>query len=63
MVVWGRMCGLRMACMWPSISLDFNSLGVGSGTILCPGCGMFVWPMMAVCVDCFCGHLLCHNWS
>ena len=18
-----------------------------------PGCGMFVWPMMAVCVDCF----------
>ena len=47
----------------PSISLDLNSLGAGSRTILCPGCGMFVWPMMVVCVDCFFGHLLCHNWS
>ena len=52
-----------MEYLWPGISLDLNSLRVGSGTILCPGCGMFVWPVMAVCVDCFCGHLLCHNWS
>ena len=31
------------------------SLGPDFGTILCPGCGMFVWPMMAVCVDYFVG--------
>ena len=40
--VWGWMCGLSLTCLWLGISLDFNSLGVGSGTILCPGCGMFV---------------------
>ena len=45
------MCGLSMACLWPGISLDLNNLGAGSGTVLCPGCGMFVWPMMAVCMD------------
>ena len=57
------MYGLSMACLWPGIILDLNSLKAGSATILCSGCGMFVWPMMAVCVDYFCGHLLCHNWS
>ena len=61
--VWGQMCGLSMACLWPGISLILNSLRARSGTVLCPGCGMFVWPVMVVCVDCFCGHLLCHNWS
>ena len=61
MAVWGRMCGLSIVCLWPGISLDLNSLRAGSRTILCPGCAMFVWPVMAVCVDCFCGHLLCHN--
>ena len=61
MAVCGWMCGLSMACLCPGISLDLNSLGAGSRTVLCPGCGMFVWPVMAVCVDCFFGHLLCHN--
>ena len=54
---------MSMACLWPSISLDLNSLRVGFETVLCSGCGMFVWPVMVVCVDCFYGHLLCHNWS
>ena len=61
--VWSQICGLSMACLWPGISLDLNSLGAGFGIVLCPGCGMFMWPMMAICVDCFYGHLLCHNWS
>ena len=51
----------EMACLWPGISLDLNSHGVGSRTALCLGCGMFVWPVMVVCVDGFCGHLSCHN--
>ena len=63
MVVWVRMCGLSMACLWPGISLNLNSLRAGFRTLLCPGCGMIVWPVMAVCVDFFFGHLLCHNWS
>ena len=63
MVVWGRMYGLSMACLWPGISLDLNCLGVGFGIVLCLGCGMFVWAMMVVCGDCFFGHLSCHNWS
>ena len=63
MVVWGQMCGLSMACLWPGISLDLNSLGSGSRIVLCPGCGIFLWPVMVVCVDCFYGHLLCLNWS
>ena len=62
-VVWGRVCCLIMACLWPGISLDLNSLGARVGTVLCLGCGMFVWPIMAVCVDCCFGHLLCQNWS
>ena len=55
MAMWGLKCGLSMACLWPGFGLDLDSLGVGFGTILCPGCGMFVWPMMTVCVDCFMG--------
>ena len=52
-----------MTCLRPGISLDLNNLRAGSGTILCPVCGMFMWPVLAVCVDCFYGHLLCHNFS
>ena len=63
MAVWGWMCGLSMACLWPSFGLVLDSLGAGSRVVLCPGGGMFVWNLMAVCVGCFCGHLLCHNWS
>ena len=35
--------------------LDLDSLGAGSGTILCLGCGMFIWLVMALCVDFFVG--------
>ena len=63
MTVWGWMCGMSMTCLWPGISLDLKSLGPEFGTVLCPGCCMFVWPVMALCVDCFYGHLLCHNCS
>ena len=52
-----------MACLWLGISLDLKSLGAGFETVLCLGCGMFVWLVMAVCADCFSGHLSCHNWS
>ena len=31
------------------------SLGSDFKTVLCPGCGMFVWPVMAICMDCFVG--------
>ena len=41
--------------MWPGFSLDLDSLRVGSGNVLCPRCGMFVWHVMAICVDCFMG--------
>ena len=51
----GRKRGLGMACLWPSFSLNLDSLGARSETVLCPGCGMFVWHVMAVCVDCFVG--------
>ena len=54
---------MSMACLLPGISLDLNSIGARSRIVLCSGCGMFVWPMMAVCRDCFFGHLSCHNWS
>ena len=37
--VWGRMCDLSMACLWPGFSLDLDSLRAGSKTVLCPGCG------------------------
>ena len=49
------MCGLSMAYLWSDFVLDLDSLGVGSGAILCPGGGMFVWHVMAVCVDYFVG--------
>ena len=55
MVVWGRMCGLSIACLWLGFSLDLDSLGVGSRAVLCPGGGMFMWLVLVVCVDCFVG--------
>ena len=55
MLVWGRKCGLSMACLWPSFGLVLDSLGARSGIVLCPGCGMFVLPVMAVCVGYFVG--------
>ena len=47
MEVWG----LSMECLWPGFTLDLDSLGA----VLCPGGSMFVWPVMAICVDCFVG--------
>ena len=49
------MCGLSMACLWPDFGLDLDSLGTGSGPVLCPGIDMFVGFVMVVCVDCFVG--------
>ena len=49
------MCGLSMACLWLGFSLDLDSLGARSRAVLCPGGSIFVWPVMAVCVDCFVG--------
>ena len=49
------MCGLSMACLWLGFNLDLDSPGARSGVVLYPGGGIFVWPMMAVCVDCFLG--------
>ena len=51
MSVWGRMCGLSMACLWPCFGLDLDSPRV----VLYVSGGMFVWPVMDVCVDCFVG--------
>ena len=45
MVHFPRVPQLRLSL---SLCLDFE-------TVLCPGCGMFVWPVMAVCVDFFVG--------
>ena len=47
------MCGLSTTCLWPSFGPDLDSLKAGFGVVLCPSGGMFVWPMMAICVDCF----------
>ena len=41
--------------VWPSFGLYLDNLRAGSGTVLCPGCGMFMWPVMAICVDCLVG--------
>ena len=49
------MCGLNMTCLWSGFGLDLDSLGARSRAVLCLGGGMFVWPVMAVCVDCFVG--------
>ena len=54
MAVWGRMCDLSMACLWPGISLDLNGFGARSETLLCPSYGMFV----GACDGCMCGLLL-----
>ena len=53
--MWGRKCDLSMACLWPGFGLYLDSLGVGYGTVLCLVCGMFVWLVMAICVDFFVG--------
>ena len=53
--VWGWMCDLSMVCLWPGFGLDLDSLGAGSGIVLCLGCGMVMCPVMVVCVDCFVG--------
>ena len=55
MAMWGLMCGLSMACLWPSFGLDLDSPKAGSGVVLCPGDGMFVWPVMTICVECVVG--------
>ena len=55
MPVWGQMCDLSVACLWLGFGLDLASLRTRSETALCSGYGMFVWPVMAVCVDCFVG--------
>ena len=55
MVMWGWMCGLSMTCLCPGFGLDLDNLGAGYGAVLCPSGGMFVGPMMVICVDCFVG--------
>ena len=55
MVVWGRMYGLSVTCSWPGFSLDLDNPRVRSRVVQCPAGGMFLWPMMNVCVDCFVG--------
>ena len=44
-----------MACLWPSFSPNLDGLGARSGVVLRPGGGIFMWPVMAVCVDYFVG--------
>ena len=39
--------------VWPRFGLDLDSLRAGFRAVLCPSGGMFVWPMMAICVDYF----------
>ena len=51
----GGTCDLSMACLWPGFSLDLDSLRDGSRTVLYPDCGMFMRPVIVVCVDCFVG--------
>ena len=36
--------------LWPDYCLVVDSLRIGSGAVLCSGCGMLVWPVMAECV-------------
>ena len=37
--------------LWPDHVLDGDSPGTKSETVLCPVCGMSVWPVMAYGVD------------
>ena len=49
-------CGAGcVASIWHVCGLDLESPGAGYGVVLCPGGGMFVWPVIVVCVDCFVG--------
>ena len=41
--------------VWPGFGLDLDSSKVGSGAVICPSGGMFVWPVMTVYVDYFVG--------
>ena len=36
--------------LWPNYGLVVDSFGTRPGTVLCPGCGMLVWPVMVECV-------------
>ena len=58
MVVWGRMCGLNMTCLWPDFGLILDGLGAGSKVVLCPSGGMLLWPMITTYVDCFVASLM-----
>ena len=51
MVVWGQMCGLRMACLW----LRFDQSWDWIWDFPMPGLWQVWWPVMVVCVDCFVG--------
>ena len=53
--MWGQMCGMFVAWIWPRFGLDLDSLGAGFGAVLCPGGGMFVLHVMVICVDYFVG--------
>ena len=46
---------MSIACLWLGVGLDLDILGARYRIFLCPGFGMFMWPMMAICVDCFVG--------
>ena len=45
---------LLVACvglvLWSDYGLVVDSLGIGPRTVLCPSCGMLVWPVMVECV-------------
>ena len=41
--------------MGPSFGLDLDILRARYGAVICLGGGMFVWPVMALCVDYFVG--------
>ena len=51
MAMWGQMCGLSIACLWPGFGQSWGWIWDCS----MPECGMFVWPVMAVYVNCFVG--------
>ena len=42
-----------MARVWHVCGLDLDSPEARSGVVLCPGGDMFVWLVMAICVECF----------
>ena len=46
--MWGQMCGLVLAWIWTILGLD---LGLFYARVV----ACVVWPVMAICVDCFVG--------